>query len=172
MPTTTAPKDALLQLLEDVQVNRTRMQKTTYDNPQAVATELNETAMSIVLELAGYVYELRNKTVQVTTDMDERLADVEEAAAGLGGSEGTQLEPEDAERFRALAEAAKWMAEALSQAAPPEGQKQLKEVIALAAECLGIIDESVLEDEDDDDDEDEEEDKAPQAGRAARGPTQ
>ena len=169
MPTIqTAPKDALLQLLEDVQANRTRMQKTTYDSPQAVAAELNETAMSIVLELAGYVYELRNKTVEVTTDLDDRVGDIEEGGLEAGGGEGTQLEPEDAERFRALAEAAKWMAEALSQAAPPEGQKQLKEVLALATECLGIIDESVLE-EDDDDEEEEEEEPSAAPSRTVRG---
>lgn len=143
-------EDNLKRLLLDMEVDRRRLKKAPPADLDAVIREICDTLLVYQKDIVAELIAHRDWTNEVVEDIDDRIG--EEASGG-----GTQLLPEDAEKFKALAMGVDHLittlatAEGVNQA----GMQALASLQTLAKECLAIIEETTIIETDEDDDEDD-----------------
>jgi hypothetical protein len=149
------PVDNLRKMLTDLDRDRKRIGATPPQDIPGVVREILGTVLAYQKDVIEELRAHRDWTASVVGDIDGRIEELETQAAG--GE--TQFLPEDAEKFKALAMGVDFLVHTIGSipGAKMEGETatQLAKLKALAAECLTIIEESTLED-DEDEDEDEE----------------
>lgn len=153
-------EDSLKTMLGQLEADRARLRKAPPESVPALTREIVDTVLEyqkdVLLELIGQ----RDWANGAVSDLDERVGDLEN---GEGGS-GTQLLPEDAEKFKALAMGVDHLITMMSSipavGADSNVMSAFEKLRALAKECLGIVEETTLidppegEEEDDEDEED------------------
>lgn len=150
------PVDNLRKMLVDLERDKKRMGATPPADIQSVVREIVDTVLAYQKDAIEELRAHRDWTSSVVGDIDARIEELETQAAG--GE--TQFLPEDAEKFKALAQGVDFVILTISgiPGVKMEGEMgaQLAKLKALAAECLTIVEESTLEDDDEDEDEDTE----------------
>jgi hypothetical protein len=172
MPTA-KPIDPLLALQHDLAQHRARIktsiQALAADAPtRAVLVELEGTALAFQADALAMLGQVRDflfgQLREVEGDLGGAIDDLE---AQIGGEEETQFTVEDAVKFTFVVQAAQRLAE-LGVGAPGqsrEGKEELQKILKQAAECLTIVRENTLEEDDEDGaegdaDDDEDDDEA------------
>jgi len=147
------PVDNLKRMLADIELDRQRIKKTPPQDVAGVVREIIDTVLVFQKDLIGELIQHRDWTSGVVGDVDGRLEELETQAEGGG----TQFLLEDAEKFKALAQGVDFIISTMSKipGVSMEGEVgvQLGKLKTLAGECLTIIDESTLEEDDDEDEE-------------------
>jgi hypothetical protein len=150
--------DALKKMLVDLEVDRKRLKTTPPADLPSVVRELAETVLEYNKDLILELIQQRDWATEVVESLDGRMSDLED---GNGG--GTQLLPEDAEKFKALAMGVDHMITEVAASVPSISANvslmtAFENLRTLAKDCLQIIEDTTLVDGDDDED-DEEEDR-------------
>jgi hypothetical protein len=153
----TGDDDATAKLIAEFQAQWERMRRAPVPSDmKGVWLEMVNTVMSFQSDALTHLYELQQYAIDSIVDLQERVEEVEQDDGG--GVEGTQIEPEDAEKLKGLVAACKWLLTIiLANPQPDDVKAQLSKLAALADECEKIVEESTLEEGDDDEDEGEEE---------------
>jgi len=150
------PVDNLKKMLADIELDRLRIKKTPPADVAAVVREIVETVLVYQKDVIAEFVAQRDWMSGVAGDVDGRLEELETQADGGG----TQFLPEDAEKFKALAQGVDFVILHIANipGVKMEGAiaEQFAKLKALAVECLTIIEESTLEEDDEEEDDDAE----------------
>lgn len=146
------PIDNLRRMLTDLERDKKRIGATPPQDIPGVVREILGTVLAYQKDVIEELRAHRDWTASVVGDIDGRIEDLENQAAGGG----TQFLPEDAEKFKVLVQGVEFLTTTIA-GLPGVDMKsemgvQLLKLKAVAAECLTIIEESTLEDEDEDED--------------------
>lgn len=167
---------ALPKLIEEIDQHipriKDRAQKAlTSGSPAWALSELSGTVLPVVRDLTAYVAMLEAAMVRHAEETAARIEQMEDglmAAAGIGN--GTQFDPEDADKFIEFLKATKLVLETLNEntANPEPVRKQFAQMIVTADELIGIVEDCIIDDEEDGDGDDgEDAEEADSGGRTA-----
>jgi hypothetical protein len=164
------PVDNLRKMLVDLERDRKRIGTTPPQDISGVVREILGTVLAYQKEAIEELRAHRDWTSGVVGDIDARIEDLESQASGGG----TQFLPEDAEKFKALAMGVDFLILTIANipGAKMEGEiaVQLGKLKTLATECLSIIEESTIEEDDGDDDEEDDGEPGAEDTEGGHGP--
>lgn len=153
-----AEVDPFQQLIADITHDQTRLATKPPTDANAFVQELRGTNLEYIKDAITEVIKLRDWMYEVVSELDERVGEIEEEG-------DTRLHPEDAEKFKALAQGVDFLIGMIMKLSPnpsAEVSSELAKLRELAADCLTIVAEQTMDAEPDDEEEPENQDPAQQ----------
>jgi hypothetical protein len=148
--------DPYVQLAQELEDAKKRLLKNPPADVGSIACILAGDVLDFMKDTVALSARLRNETFEAYEELDNRLGDIESAR-------GSQLEPEDATKFEALCRSVDYLINLIPVGQSAEVTAELTKLRALAAECLEIVGQVVLPEDEEDEEDEEIDEEAPQS---------